>query len=295
MTELIRSIQGPYFLLYYFWYTAFLLIVMFHVKKVNDIKSNNKMISVNDLSTLELIVLRFETDYREILNFFIMNLYNKKALKLKNKDQQAVLKRNKKYKGELDKHETIILEFFSTERTVSETNDKSLLALVKVFAKETSQKLIKYHLMKNKRVKIFERNNHLLFSIVILAPGILKTLLGLKYQKPVVFIIFMVISILLALILIYKNKSEKTILGKKAIKELAKQVKPHKGNELDVENPLLVSLLWGTGYLAVYPEYAAFSDMFYSAGDYGSNVDSSSCSDCSDCSSCSSCGGCGGD
>lgn len=297
INHFLYQIPGPFFLIYYTIY-AIVLFIMYKPLFLKFSQSRYAESFVKpQLSGIEMVVLNNLGSKLDILKALITSLWHKKILVLQ---EDGNMKLQPEISNQhLSRLEQLVASFFKEPQSLKKVLIQK--KWVKQFSNNISEIYESLRAKQMMKTASQHRNEVIVYFVamfLLMSPAILKFRLGLINNKPVVFLMTLLIIYFIVFLFFYpakKSKYAKTVI--KDYQEKYKNVradlsKPHAyDNTID---PLLYAGIFGVSAIFLFPEFGALNSAFPAVS---SSSGCSSCSTSSGCSSCGSgsgCGGCGG-
>jgi len=306
ITEFIKSIYGPDFLLIYAVFSAIIIFVTYRIAK-NDGTQNLPVPEPTKYTPFILSLLTHGV--KGSVSLALFSLWQKKRIEIDNTAGGAIkITDNSKPLVGDDELETFVLKQAHIGRTYSEFFKKTLFPEAQTLMNPYLAKLVELKLLRSSEEVERLKWLALRAGIVLLMFSGIKLYLGIVRDKPVAFLVMlMILSIIILYSVINPTASKPTLLGIKFIKASNARfeyMKKAPDESIMADNSLLYGVaLFGIGAFAATSAGSAFADPAewerkYNASGSGCSSDSSSSSDSgSGCSSSSSDGGgsgCGG-
>ncbi|WP_411680121.1 hypothetical protein [Clostridium thailandense] len=319
MLDYLKSIPGPEFLLMYIGYAICIIILIKMFLFFVRITLENKKMTFEDLTPLEVIVLKDKKGYKDIIKYYLYRLWKNRAVLLEGEGRNSYFKTNEdsrdKYVGN-DEIECEILNHYAKGDTPdSIMYSQPLISRVETLVGKTVKRLEEKKYIKNNAEISKERFIFRIGILLLTIPAVAKTCMGISRGKPVSNLIFFYIASIVVYSLINKI-SYRTSNAEAKIRELKSKYSYRSSSKTTDEDLDYSMCLYGSNSLVNYPETILFgsilmeqsrrsftSDSSSNNSSGGCSIDSGGSSDggggCSGggCSSggCSSgCGGCGG-
>jgi uncharacterized protein (TIGR04222 family) len=266
------SITGPVFI---WWFIFLSALVIFGIILLNkfDKTSSLPLPSLGKLDPYEIAYL--SENWQGVVRLAIFNLLRKKAIKIEQKKfwifkikSDKVIKLNSK-KFNLNSIEEEVYSFVGNGRdalSFFKTTLKNHLSkyLHKIESKLKSQNLIKKR-MDDKAIDIIKK----IAIVTLFLVGGLKLFFGLIREKPVTYLIILLIIDFIFILLFFKSKDKKTELGRRYLKNLEKTFEPTKNlvksgikDENDPSLAIAVAI-FGTSILAGYTLFDAYRTSYF--------------------------------
>lgn len=243
MIEILKEIPGPYFL---FIYTIISVFVIILAKKYaeNDYTKNFKVPEPTKIEPLDIALLKSGIKGAIIVSVF--NLWRKKKIEIvKIKNNIALKQLSSDFEG-LNKLESIILK-----NTSSQKNYQYFFTQISI---QTTQNLLKPNKENLERLKLLPDYQIIkrywiattFSTFFLLLVGVTKLYLGILRDKPVFFLVFLLIISILAVFSVIKPYNIKhSALGKKLINITSKRfewLKTKNNNSLMLDDNLLYGI-----------------------------------------------------
>jgi uncharacterized protein (TIGR04222 family) len=305
MIEFLHSIPGPQFLLYYSIFAISIIIIGYFFKRaINNIPTDN-IPTINSLDPYTVAILKDNLKYGGVLRLINFSLLAKKLIKFNGKGRNAIISAIVVEPNiHLSKIENFIFQYIKSSKNkqvkiADLASDSKVKRFINEFILDSKQTLKDNNLIheESNSTKLKFIAYFLPFFIFII--GITKTILGISNDKPVLFLILLLIAFCVISVFLLKYQT-KTKLGKYYINKSITQnewlrTKIQQNDNLGNANPTLALALFGIGIIATSSMFSDFRNVYgITANTSGSGCSSSGCSG----SSCggSSCGGggCGG-
>lgn len=306
MIEFIISIPGKYFLLFFIFYVFLVIITARIYKYIRDISSGNKRLpKASELNYLEMAYLK--KGRKGALSTAIFNLWNRKVINISKKNKTVTVNKKSTKKGNLNLLEDLIYSYaqrntphtkFYIDPYVTEKIDEAL--------KPNISNLQRLNLIYNKSRN--KENKIILFIsfILVYALSTIKLYFGIVRDKPVLFLILLMIAVGFALYYFLKPKPI-TPLGKDFLNLANIQFEHFKQARHDSTIMEDNSIIYAIALFGVSPflmdstlqETFRNTQMYDSASSGSSAGGGDGGGGCSGCSSgcggggCGGCGGCG--
>lgn len=307
MLDYLKSIPGPEFLLMYIGYALCIIILIKMSLFLVRITLGNREMFFEDLTPLEVIVLKDKKGYKDIIKYYLYRLWKNKAILLEGEGRNSYFKTNEdsKYIGN-DEIECEILNHYAKGDTPdSIMHSQPLTSKVETLVENTIKRLEEKKYIKGNAEISKER---LIFRIGILLltiPAVAKICLGISRGKPVSNLVFFYIASIVVYILTNKI-NYRTSNAESKIRELKSKYSYRSSLKTTDEDLEYSMCLYGSNLLVNYPETILFGSILMeqsrnsssSISSGGCSSDSGSSSDggssCSGGGCSSGCGGCGG-
>ncbi|OFY96624.1 MAG: hypothetical protein A2309_05735 [Bacteroidetes bacterium RIFOXYB2_FULL_35_7] len=303
MFELIHQIQGPQFLLI-FLTAIFVSYILYRVYlKTSDALREDVYSPSKQINPYELAVLKGKGNVPHFLKTILISLYDKKLIVLR--EDGTIIKTENSDCNKLTEGEKVVLRFFNPGQKAQDVfKDAGIKATLRNEIEKHKESLSMQNLLKPTSMLSKQRLVWILFWSLLMIFGIIKFSMGLNYDKPVLFLLILLLFAFFLYLFSFPRRISKN--GKMFMRGLAEKfsdVKNAKPNEATLPSgmdPVMVGALFGMGALFMFPEYSALEKQY---PNQTSNY--SGCTSCSTssggCSSCSGgdgggggCGGCGG-
>ncbi|MBI5217889.1 MAG: TIGR04222 domain-containing membrane protein [Bacteroidia bacterium] len=294
MIEFIKSISGPEFLLYYLILVVVSYVLYQIYLKRSDAPLDYVIPDSMKPGAMEIAVLKSKGKPAHIIKTVMVGLFDKKLIEIRSDGTICKIADAKnKDLGEIEK---IILNYFASPQAPNSIFTNSSIKMT--ISEKTIgiiEKLKDSNLLKNDVILGRQRRVYAFFFIGVTGIGFIKLILGIMRDKPVLFLILLLILTIFLYAFSYPKKY--SAFGKKYLQYLARQmsgVRDYGNNQSafpETMDPVMICALFGMGALFAFPEYSAMGSVFPNR-----NVNYSGCTSCSTSSSgCSSCSGGGGD
>lgn len=293
--EFLRNIQGKDFLVYYAILTVIVIItvklILVNMEKKED--NENVRVETNPL-TIMLLGNHSNIEYK-IVEQQIFKLWKKGYIDIEQEKYgptfRQVVNSDIKRFSEFD---IAIWNKIAEPQTIRSIRDDETVKLeIKKIIEEGNAKIDKEILYKNPKFYRLQRIIRESVFVLLISIGFTKFMLGLTYQKPVLFLIILLV---LAVILYYGINyiSELKKSTQKELKKIEEKYYNHQKNENISEDDYTMMLcLFGTSSLSAHPETVVFGAAI--AASYAtSSASSTGCSGCSGGGASCGGGGCGG-
>ncbi|WP_075589700.1 TIGR04222 domain-containing membrane protein [Labilibacter marinus] len=306
--ETLINMPGPWFLLWFGLYAIAIILAVSSLIKNNDPTSKLEIPEPTSLDALDIAILR--KGVRGAIVHSIFNLWRKKVIQINGKflSMQTI---NPNAKG-LNKVEEAICKLSEKPLLFKNILQKKTMPSLEVLIEENKKQLEKKKLTPNDDLKKWVERWFTLGILLIYIPGSLKLFLGISRDKPVLFLVLLLIVIgFIAVLIIRPNKVRITTLGRKFIercKDRFEWIKTSTEGEalLEQDNLLYGVAAFGVaaiatgGLMGVIEDPAAFDKKAtamtagFGCASCGGGCTSSGCSGGGGCSSGCGGGGCGG-
>jgi uncharacterized protein (TIGR04222 family) len=305
MAEFIVHIPGPVFLIF-FSVLSVMCIIMAKILIARDGYENLPVPEPSQFEPTAIASLR--GGWGAVIRVTLFNLWERKMIEITGSGIETRIK-SAGTGDHSNAIEAIILKILTEPKKPSDLfKDKSLIAAVESHLRTVNMKFEKIHLIRTtddkKRAWVITLSAFCIFMLI----GIFKTYMGIMRDKPVVFLVLLMVLFTVINLVVQKPWKSITGLGNKFIKKARENYESMKGEISrgiipDGANPAMAVAVFGVGILAGSALFAAYSSAFPADrsgnGNYGcSGGCGSGCSSgCSGGGGCGGggCGGCGGD
>jgi len=229
MFELIKEIPGPNFLLLY---AGISILVVFIAKLIvdNDYTRDLEIPETTKLSPLEIAYLTRGLKGAVIVSIF--NLWKNKQIEITRVNNDIALKQISDESNDLNKLESAILNYSKTQKFYKSFFQKESIKTTQKILLPTKEKLENLKLLADSSIVKRNWTASFLSILVLMLFGGTKLFLGISRDKPVGFLIILMVLALCAVIFILKPyKVTFSSLGKKFIAASAKRFEWLKAKE----------------------------------------------------------------
>jgi len=306
--EFIKSIPGPTFLLIFAVWAVIVIIVSRRFTG-GPSENENSRLEPTKLTPLQLAFLA--GGVKNALNVTMFKLLNAKKIELSDENSKKLIKMTGSATNDMDAAEHYVMDMLKSQaRTGFFFTQKKFKDGFESAIKPETQRLVNEKLVMDGEVLDSAKFNFRIALLVLMAPAILKLYLGIVNDKPVSFLVMLILLSFFLMIAINRPiKYKLTKLGKQIVTASKQRFEFLKRNNAQQNSSDDNFLLYGVatfGLLAFAgTEASALNHAFESQRVTHTNTStsdtSSGCStgcsgsSCSGGSSCSSgCGGCGG-
>lgn len=320
MIDLIRSINGPDFLVIYLIYS---LVIIFLLKILNNSLNTTGRHALNtDLDCYTIAVLKSKGSIHTLAQTIIFKLYAEKYLEMEASKKGTNFRVSGNDIGSLNWIEKSVAEFFHSPKTyLSLLRDKKVIKDLKLYVENTRTHLVQIGFVKGKEQLKREKTLRSIAYLLLISLGITKLTMGLINNKPVVFLVLELILVSVVFFVVnsvsYLTKEGKDYLNTKTTEySWVRNGSTNSGFSSGMSDAVMGAALFGIASMYIYPEFGALSrplginsssyasgtgcapGSFSGGSDNSGSSDNSGGSGCgsSGCSSSSGCGGsgCGG-
>jgi uncharacterized protein (TIGR04222 family) len=300
MIDKLISIPGPIFLIVFAIF-AFIVIYLAWKYSKSDYTKNLELPEPTKLSPLNIAILRRGIKGAIITSIF--NLWRIKAIDITQNKKNVFIKQKRHFEGELNKLERSIYNFSSQPRFYKHLYKKSALKKLENILKPNKTLLQELKLAPD--IAIINRHWRAAFLglVLLLVLGGTKLYFGVIREKPVAFLVLLLISSIIVLFSVIKpNRVKTSALGNRFLEVSDKRFEWLKKKESDKDllkdDNLLygialfgISSFAGTGLGSVLENPILIESSANTIG-HGCSGGGSCSGGCS--SGCVGCGGCGG-
>ena len=304
MINAIQSIRGPEFIFIYVTYALGVIILLKIILWMKDDSRGYPAPPESEITPFEIAVLRNGSNLKAILHTVLFSLWQNKFITIREDGFAFVPPHIDKGRG-LSDLEKDILEFLTVPRKPdSIIKDPAILEKLKILLAPVKENLIQKKLILSYEKAKEAKKTFFVFLSILLLPAVIKLFLGIWWNKPVVFLVTLIIMAAIFITIIYKNSTAQTSSGRKYLQELIKRykqtIKDGKTSAVlpNGVDPVLIAAIFGAGALLAFPQFSLYAQTFNpgNAGSFGDGVSGGSCTSCSSGGGDSGggCGGCGG-
>jgi uncharacterized protein (TIGR04222 family) len=305
----IQSIPGTEFISLYAAYALGIIILLKIILWIKDDSRNYPAPPESEITPFEIAVLRNGSNLKAILHTILFSLWQNRLITIRDDGFAFTSPHMDKNQKQSDMERDILQYLTVPRKPDSIIKDPAVLEKLKILLAPVKENLIQKKLVfSDDMIKIFKKTFYV-FLIVLLFPAIIKLFLGISRDKPVFFLVVLIIAATVFISSIYKNSTAYTSSGRKYLQELIKRYKQtiKDGKSAAVlpngVDPVLIAAIFGAGALLAFPQCSLYAQTFNPgrAGSFGDGVSGGSCTSCS-CGSGDGgggdggggCGGCGG-
>lgn len=304
MFDFIVEIPGPFFLLIFSLISG--TIITFAKLWVKSFDKSNyyRFPSVDQFNYIDIATLIGGRN--AVIRTVLFNMYNKKAIDITGKGRRTLIGKTFKHFTFENNIESEIYNYIdSTKKPSDFFNDTKLLCKIDRPIIKIYKKLENMHLILHQEVNKKAKQATIVAGSIILLMGGTKLFFGIQRNKPVIFLVLLLIISLISLLVVLKptSKYRQSALSKRFIKRLEEHyswmVNDLKNGKGFIDyNPAISYAIWGGAAIAGILFFKTFKNAFYEGSIGGCSGNSWDCGDCSD-GGCSGgcgggCGGCGG-
>jgi len=188
MIELIKSIPGPYFL---FIYAAVSFAVILIAKLYADYNNDNKLPDLTQLSPLSISILI--KGIKGVIIFTIFKLWWRKKIEIKKNNKVLQVKRLTNDNSGLNRLETVLLQYFHIPKPYGTLFKKKSIETIKNIISSDIDDLQKYGLLTDPRTTMRLWRITWRGALILMVVGCTKLVLGVTNNKPVVYLILLII------------------------------------------------------------------------------------------------------
>jgi uncharacterized protein (TIGR04222 family) len=304
MTEFIVHIPGPVFLLFF----SVLSIICIIISKILISRDGYENLPVPEPSQFEpTAIASLRGGWGAVIRVTLFNLWERKMIEITGSGNDTRIKSS----GTGEHGNAIEAKIFKIltepQKPSNLFKDKSLITAVDGYLREANLKFEKIHLIRTKDDKKKAWMITLSAFCIFILIGMFKTYMGIMRDKPVVFLVLLIVLFTVIHLVVQQPWKSITGLGNKFLKKAQENFGSLKdeisrGIIPEGANPAMAVAVFGVGILAGSALFTAYSSAFPADrsghGNYGcSGGCGSGCSSgCSGGGGCGGgCGGCGGD
>lgn len=307
MLEYLKSIPGPEFLLMYIGYAICIVILIKMSLFLVRITLGNSKMTFEDLTPLEVIVLKDKKGYKNIIKYYLYRLWKNKDILLEGEGRNSYFKTNEdsKYMGNDEIEYEILNHYAKGDTPDSIMYSQPLIKKVEMLAQKIIKRLEEKKYIKN-NAEIFKEKIIFRIGVLLLTiPAVVKICLGISRGKPVSNLVFFYIASIVVYLVVNKI-NYRTPNAEAKIRELKSKYSHTSFSKTTDEDFEYSMCLYGANSLVNYPETILFGSIlieqsrrsYSNTSGGGCSSDSGSSSDggssCSGGGCSSGCGGCGG-
>jgi len=291
MLDMLIQIPGPTFLVYFILFSILCIVIGKRWINAADDSNQYYMPDVTSLNSYEIAALR---DGRKgLIQTALFELWNRKLITSRGKEAQAKVKSvvNQQPKDEI---EQAIYDFaHRTRKPADFFSDTSLRSRLDKYLKPINWRLEQLHLKPTEhQLKQAILRRRIIWSI-ILGIGGTKLFFGLHYDRPVAFLIILLIIISIITFIVLAPNKRQTRLGRRYYDKLLKHFEWMKSEEKSNIDPAFLISIFGISALTDFGVFASFEQAF--AKTASSGTASGGCGGgCGGGGGGGGCGGCGG-
>lgn len=189
MIDFLRNIPGPAFLIFYGLYVL-ATIVLVRILYRREGKTDSFVPDPLDLSPLELAFLN--KGLKGSIQLTVFSLVQQGKISMKKKGRDIYYQKDKKAKGE-NELEKAILGVIDGETPLKTIYGREAMRSYREAIKPLDEKLQRYGFLYSSSDKASRRRIVIYGYLILLFPGILKLIMGINFDKPVGFLITMLI------------------------------------------------------------------------------------------------------
>ncbi|HEY9060554.1 MAG TPA: TIGR04222 domain-containing membrane protein [Pseudobacteroides sp.] len=266
MIDLIRSINGPDFLVIYFIYS---LVIIFLLKILSNSLNTTRRHALNpDLDSYTIAVLKSKGSIHTLAQTIIFKLYAEKYLEMEASKKGTTFRVSGNDIGSLNWIEKTVAEFFHAPKTyLSLLRNKKVAKDLKLFVENSKTHLTEIGFVKGKEQLKRERTFRSVAYLLLISLGITKLTLGLINNKPVVFLVLELI--LVSVVFFVANsvssltKEGKEFLTTKTTEySWVRNSSTNSGFSSGMSDAVMGAALFGIASMYIYPEFGALSKTF---------------------------------
>jgi uncharacterized protein (TIGR04222 family) len=300
MFDLLIQIPGPNFLIHFSIFSTVCIALGWFWLRLSDSSTSYSLPALTRFSPFEIAALR---DGRKgVIQTALFSLWHKGDLSVAGKGRTAVIHRNNFERSTpLNPIEETVYQFtsmFSRDPTYFFRN-KSLHKAVDIQLKSINRTLEGAHLKKTEAALTSALIIRSLVLFLILGIGLTKLFFGFYYDKPILFLVILLIIFTFIVFRVLKPTLT-TRLGRRYLKKLNDHFAWVKSAPSDKLDPTLTIAIFGVTALASFTEFSSFEQAFAgtaapgsaSSGGCGGGCGGDSSSGGGGCGG--GCGGCGG-
>ncbi len=265
MLEILRQIPGTEYLLYYSVLSVCCILLARYLIK-NDSSTGHQVPDPTDLDSTHIAVLR--GGWAALVRSVIFKFYSEEKIKIKGEKKDVQLEAAEKKKVMSDPVENeIINNILKSPKPYDLFNNTLFIMEINKLLEPVYDRLKKLHLLKSEEEMSRSMKIFYFFEIVIVIAGGLKFYLGMIHDKPVIFLIILMIISGIALFLLARPGEKLTRLGKQYINNLQEHFKWfresfEKNERPEGIDPALPFAVFGLTIVAGIPLYNHFAEAF---------------------------------